>query len=178
MLLEVPPSAAINALAMSSPRGFRSSMNPAMSATYRPANGLWMTASAAARRSGVLGGGPPSWKTSSTVVSIFLTRTSGMNQAPLRVFRQPDCRQAQPRANDSRFSAQVQRGGMNQAFCRQSLSHSHTRLQGAFHVFSRKDSYTLRHQQLAQVAVRRQAARRHARNPRISGKIHRIGDDS
>ena len=48
-------------------------MNPVISFTYAPAKGLWMTASTAARRSGTVDTGPPSWKISSTAVNFFRT---------------------------------------------------------------------------------------------------------
>src|SRR5581483_969139 len=115
-----------------------------------------MTASAAARRNGALGAGPPSWKISSTVVSIFLTRTSGMNQAPglsIRPFKTQLC------ARDSGFFVQMQRRGMNQPFCHQFLRDHHSSPQGAVSLLRGELAYTLRHQQFAQVAVGCKAAR-------------------
>src|SRR5713101_606040 len=82
MDLGSPPRAARSARAISRPRGFSVSMKPAISSTYLPAKGLWITESAAARRRGIFAAGPPSWKISSTSKARLRSCTSGMDEPP------------------------------------------------------------------------------------------------
>src|SRR5580765_1926117 len=99
-------------------------MKPAISGTYSPANGLWMTASAAARLSGVAATGPPSWKTSSTTMTRLRSCTSGMQEAPLRTF---DCNLPHQERNNARAALQAERRRMNQTASAKGLRHAHAR---------------------------------------------------
>src|SRR5581483_7105123 len=101
-----------------------------------------MTARHAARRKGCEATGPPSWKTSSTSVTFFLTCSSGIREAPLRHARCDAC-----------SASEAECGGVDQSSADERFGKKSTSLERDTYFVVAEVSHVLRHETSSEIAV-------------------------
>src|SRR5579864_907977 len=111
-----------------------------------------MTASTAARRSGVAATGPPSCKTSSTMMTRLRSCTSGMQEAPLRTFDGSWPRQGR---NNARTTLEAERRRLDQAFFTQPSCGTQAAFECGVDVKLREQFDAACDEQIAEIGVRR-----------------------
>src|SRR5579863_2371389 len=154
-------------------------MKAAISGKYLPANGLCITASAAARRNGAFATGPPSWKISSNIVHRFRTFTSCMRVAPCgnREFRHEVALSNFLWANNPRLTLQMKRCSGEKTLALQFSRDAHAGLQRFFNLAVLQQPHSSRHAQITKIAVWSNFTRGRSNDRRMTWKIDGIRDN-
>src|SRR5205085_8148821 len=133
-----------------------------------------MTARAAARRSGLGTGGPPSWKISSMVRSRLRTCTSGMNQAP--VSERLEGENSRFCGDEASLPLKVQRRGTDEASVMQRFCDTRAGEKCGLNFVHSEVADRLRNEPFAKISVGREFAGRNARDSRVAGQINCVCD--